>query len=390
MSARILIVEDDAIIARDIRTTLQDLGYSVVAVVASGEAAMSAITSTRPDLVLMDIHIQGPVDGIETAAGIREAHATPVIYLTSYSDDITVQRAKSTGAYGYVLKPFTDRDLRTAIEVALEKHEIERRLAERERWFATTLRVITEAVIAVDASGSITFMNPAAEALTGLAVADALGQSAIADSARLLNLFLADGVTPLPANEMPISRALAGESVSQVGLFVRAAGAPEGRWHSINASPVRDPDGTVRGAVTVSRDITDLRRAVEQLERAVVRDELTGLLNRRGFQDQAMRALSLANRTTRPLALIYIDLNGMKAINDQLGHAAGDRALVETAELMRRTFRVSDVLARLGGDEFAVLAPEYTEDDCWRSPRAAEMWTGTIRLASSGVTASAC
>ena len=363
VSSRILVVEDDAIIARDIRATLAELGYAVTATVASGGAAIDVVESERPHLILMDVHIRGPLDGIETAARIRERWPTPVVYLTSYSDDATIQRAKKTGAYGYVLKPFTDRDLRTAIEVALQKHEIEQRLAERERWFATTLKAISDAVIAVDTAGCITFINAAAETLTGLAAADALGRSAIADSTPVLDLFRADRTTRVATEDMPIVRALAGETVHQAEMFVRAPGALEGRWHSINASPVFEPNGATGGAVIVSRDITELRHAIEQLERAAVRDDLTGLLNRRGFQDRATQALSLANRTARPLALIYIDLNGMKTINDRFGHAAGDRALVEMAELMRRTFRTSDVLARLGGDEFAVLAPEYTQED---------------------------
>lgn len=158
-------------------------------------------------------------------------------------------------------------------------------------------------------------------------------------------------------------RALAGETVEQAEMFMRAPGEPEGRWHSVNASPVRDADGTIRGAVTISRDITELRRAVDKLTNAAVRDDLTGLLNRRGFHEQAALVVHIANRTSRPLALIYIDLNGMKAINDDLGHAAGDRALIETAKLLRKTFRVSDLVARLGGDEFVVLAPEYGEDN---------------------------
>ena len=126
----------------------------------------------------MDIHIQGEIDGIETALRIRDMHGTPIIYLTSHSDDGTVQRAKGTGAYGYVLKPFTDRDLRTAIEVALHKREIEQRLSERERWFATTLKSIGDAVIATDPEQRITFMNGVAERVTGWSLADAAGKKA--------------------------------------------------------------------------------------------------------------------------------------------------------------------------------------------------------------------
>jgi CheY-like chemotaxis protein len=103
MTSKILIVEDEAVIARDIQATLRELGYLVPPPVASGEEALQAVAIGSPDLVLMDIRIQGDVDGIETAARIRELHGTPVVYLTSHSDEATVTRAKATGAYGYVL-----------------------------------------------------------------------------------------------------------------------------------------------------------------------------------------------------------------------------------------------------------------------------------------------
>jgi len=366
MTARIFVVEDESVISRDIRATLEDLGYVVAGAAETGEAALAAIATSVPDLVLMDIHLRGAIDGIETAARLRQAHGVPIVYLTSYADDATLARAKGTGAYGYVLKPFTDRDLRTAIEVAIEKREMEQRLAERERWFATTLRSIADAVIAVDRTGLITFMNAAAEALTGVASEEARGAKSPAD---LFETWRQDGPQLAPVTDAPIARALAGNVVIEEILHVRTARARGGRWHSINASPVRDDAGNVCGAVMVSRDITELRDAMTRLEQVAIRDELTGLLNRRGFAEQAERLLALANRTSRPLALVYIDLNGMKPINDQLGHAAGDQALVEIAAVMRTAFRVTDVLARVGGDEFVVLAPDYTEDDDGRTLR---------------------
>lgn len=120
-AACILVVEDEAIIARDIQVTLQRLGYVVPPPVASCEEAFSSLIVHQPDLVLMDINIRGEVDGIETAARIRDSHGTPVVYLTSYSDATTTASAKATGASGYVLKPFRARDLTAAIELALQR-----------------------------------------------------------------------------------------------------------------------------------------------------------------------------------------------------------------------------------------------------------------------------
>lgn len=122
---RILVVEDERIVAKDISKRLKDLGYGVVAAVSSGEAAIETATEARPDLVLMDIQLKGSVDGIEAAEKIRSELNIPVIYLTAYADENTLQRAKVTEPFGYIIKPFDERDLHAAIEIALR-----RRLAE--------------------------------------------------------------------------------------------------------------------------------------------------------------------------------------------------------------------------------------------------------------------
>lgn len=359
----VLIVEDERIVAKDLQQTLMAMGYDAFAIVSSADEALKRAAERRPDVVLMDIRIKGSCDGIDTATALRARHGVPIIFLTAHADEATIERAKQSDPYGYLMKPVKAAELRSAIEVCIHRSEMENVLRDRERWFSTTLRSIVDAVVAVDAAGKVNFMNPAAEVLTAIRAADAIGRPVWDDVLRDWGMFRPDGSTRVPGEEIPIARALAGETVEQVELFVRAPGQPEGRWHSANAAPVRDPDGSIRGAVTVSRDITALRNAVEQLTKAAVRDELTGLLNRRGFLEQATREVLLANRHKRPLALIYVDLDGMKEINDRLGHAAGDRALADTADLLRVTFRLSDLIARLGGDEFAVLAPNYGQGD---------------------------
>ncbi len=128
MSApKILIVEDEVITSEVIAEQLSQLGYTVTDTVTSGTAALASIAKTLPDLVLMDIMLKkGDIDGVMTAAHIREQFKIPVIYLTAHSDEATLDRAKVTEAFGYIVKPFHDRDLRTAIEMALEKHRKER------------------------------------------------------------------------------------------------------------------------------------------------------------------------------------------------------------------------------------------------------------------------
>ncbi|NJM28274.1 MAG: hybrid sensor histidine kinase/response regulator, partial [Pseudanabaena sp. RU_4_16] len=122
---RILIVEDESIIAMTLSHILEDLGYTVIDAVSSGEAAIQAVNQGGIDLVLMDINIDGDIDGIETVIRIRQQHNIPIVYLTSYADDETIARAEKTGSFGYILKPFKGREVRAAIQIALSKYREE-------------------------------------------------------------------------------------------------------------------------------------------------------------------------------------------------------------------------------------------------------------------------
>lgn len=173
---RILIVEDEIITAADIRESLQDMGYTVLAIVSSGEEAIIKVEENNPDLVLMDIMLSGEMDGIETAKQILLRFNIPVVYLTAYSDKIILERAKITEPFGYILKPFNERELHINIEIAFYKHKMERELRQSEKWLAAILKNLGEAVIATNKKGIIKFMNPFAEAITGWKQEDALGK----------------------------------------------------------------------------------------------------------------------------------------------------------------------------------------------------------------------
>ncbi|MCD4807456.1 MAG: response regulator [Methanococcoides sp.] len=124
-NTRILVVEDEAIVAMVIKKRLMDLGYVVSGVAATGTDAINKVEGTFPDLVLMDIMLKGDMDGIEAAEEIRKRFSIPVIYLTAHSDENTLERAKLTEPYGYIIKPFTERDLSSNIEIAIHKHRRE-------------------------------------------------------------------------------------------------------------------------------------------------------------------------------------------------------------------------------------------------------------------------
>jgi DNA-binding LytR/AlgR family response regulator len=124
----VLVVEDESIVAKDIQQSLTKLGYNVVATASTGEKAIALAAELKPDIVLMDIMLKGTITGIEAAAEIKKTEAIPVIFLTAYADESTLERAKVTEPYGYIIKPFKEIDLHTSIEMALYKHKKEKEI----------------------------------------------------------------------------------------------------------------------------------------------------------------------------------------------------------------------------------------------------------------------
>lgn len=165
--AKIMIVEDDRIVAEDIQASLKKLGYAVSATVSFGEEAIKKAKEDNPDLVLMDIVLSGEMNGTEAADQICFQFNIPIVYLTAYTDEQVMEKAKITEPYGYIIKPFEDRELKIALEIALYKHRMEKKLKESEAWFSATLKSIGDAVISTDSKGYVNFMNPVAESLTG-------------------------------------------------------------------------------------------------------------------------------------------------------------------------------------------------------------------------------
>lgn len=174
--AKILIVEDEVVVAMELQGILSAIGYTVAGAVRSGEEAIETVRQTNPDLVLMDVRLVGEMDGIEAARVIRERFNIPVIYVTAHADEETVQRAKRTLPLGFIVKPFTQSDLRAGIEVALFKHEQDTQVREASECLATTLGVLGGAVILADADGVVRNMSSVAETLTGWKAKEAIGR----------------------------------------------------------------------------------------------------------------------------------------------------------------------------------------------------------------------
>ena len=174
---QILVVEDEGLIAEDVRRRLERLGYAVPDVAASGREALRLARANVLDLVLMDIHLQGDMDGIATAKAMWEELRLPVIYMTAHADEETVSRATATGPLAYILKPVSDLSLRSTVQIALYRHEMEDRVHASEAWLEATLRNVVDGILATGPSGEVLFLNAAAEQLTGWSGAEAKGRT---------------------------------------------------------------------------------------------------------------------------------------------------------------------------------------------------------------------
>lgn len=259
---RILVVEDEVIVARTIANQLTQLGYMVTGKASSGEVAIAKALETKPQLVLMDIILKGNMDGIAAAACIREQLDIPVIFLTAYGDDQTLQRAKLTQPFGYVVKPFTAKDLKIAVEIGLLKHQLEQDLRESRDKLATLLNSMSDAVIATNEQAQVTFMNPAAELITGWKQADAQGK----DISIVFNIV--DEITETEL-ENPVVKVLREQKVIYLGEFTSLI-TKHGQKVPIgdSASPIMRRSDTIDGVVVVFWDLSQ-RRQTEFLERAL-------------------------------------------------------------------------------------------------------------------------
>jgi diguanylate cyclase (GGDEF)-like protein/PAS domain S-box-containing protein len=346
---KVLVVEDEKIVAWDIQRDLQRTGYTVVAAVSSAEAALQAADQYRPDIVLMDIHLAGPEDGISAAQSIAVCCNIPVIFLTAYIDETTVQRATASSPYGYLVKPFRAEQLHTAIQVALQRHHSEQTDKSEQQQITNTLRSLGDPTITTNLQGQITFINSAAAALTGWPPHEALEQG-------IEKVFqLIDSETQaVIAN--PLHRAIADDTLVRLPdhcLLIDRGG----QTHCISnsATPIKNEQGETIGGVIVFQDISDRKHREDQLRQEAFCDLLTGLPNRRLFLDRLGQSFRTFRRTDQLFAVIFIDLDDFKTINDTLGHLAGDQLLLEAGQRFTKCLRSLDTVARLGGDEFGFL-----------------------------------
>ena len=274
---KILIVEDEGIIALDIKRRLEKQGYGVVGIADNANDALALVEQTNPNLVLMDIVIQGSVDGIQSAETIRQRFDVPILFLTAHSDQNTVRRAKEAMPYGYLTKPFDERELQACIDMAVFRHETEasRRLYER------AVEASLSGIFIVDVRLNefpIIQVNPAFEAMTQYS----LGHGATLTAEQLFVL------SSLPAAErMALREGLSGNSDYHVSALLRREGG-SCFWADITLSPVCDTTGHATHVVGIVQDVSERKRAEEALLR--MKANLETLVEQRTEEVQSREA----------------------------------------------------------------------------------------------------
>ena len=243
-----MVVEDEKLVALALEQCLKALGHEVVGLAATGQEAIRKAGELEPDLVLMDIRLKGDIDGIEAASRIHDTYKTPIVYLTAYSDDNTLERARAAQPDGYVLKPFEEKSLKSSVAMALCTASINAREQRIRQRLAGILADLAEAVIVADVKGNISFLNPRASELLGWSAAAAEGKF-FGQVFRLIDRNT--GETAI----LPMSRVLLeGEGVSMADCLLQ--GEAGGRLNvDVNLGPTRNTAGNIEGLVLTFHEI---------------------------------------------------------------------------------------------------------------------------------------
>ena len=267
INSRILIVTNEGKVAHDLRERLLKLGYKVVGIATSNEDLISKIKDSKPELILTDIRLNGERGGIKTGQLIHTNYDIPIIYITESVGETTIQRAKSTGPFGYVFKPFDEKQIYATIETALLRHHLESELREGRQWLNAVLDGINDGVIALDNQRMIRFINPIAEQLTGWSEIETMGKT------------LHEVFTPLTKSRMKEWKFYGIEKVFHPkntdprfeGLLVSKNGKTTPI--EVDFTIIKDDNGMAAGMVLVFRDITKRREAMREIQRQSQRAE---------------------------------------------------------------------------------------------------------------------
>ena len=359
-SSVLLVVDDYPENLISMRALLERQDWQVVTA-ASGVEALGLLLEHEVDLVLLDVQMPG-MDGFEVARlmrGSQRTRLTPIIFLTANEQSqAAVLKGYANGAVDYLFKPFDPQILRPKVQALLEQQRNRRDLQRLSRdlesaraFNASVLENAAEGILVVDESGLITYANPAISRLLNASVEELRGLA-------LLDFVIKPTVPEW--RESDFFRAYSTRDTFRIHDAVLHTSSGQQLPVALSCAPL---PGEQKAMVVTVLDMSVVRSLHQQLEYQAVTDPLTGLLNRRGFYQTVESALVRNERSDKSQALLYLDLDGFKSINDTHGHDAGDRVLRWVAEQLRDCLRPYDILARIGGDEFTALLDtlEYPE-----------------------------
>jgi len=341
---RILIVEDESIVQLDIRNSLQFLGYEVVGTVSTGEEGIAQAEQCRPDLVLMDIILKGSMDGVRAAEQIRSRLGIPVIFLTACADDKTLHRAKVSEPFGYVLKPFEQRELHGHIEIALYKHTMEKRLRESEERYSLATQGANDGLWDWNLQSKEIYYSPRWKTMLGY-------------EEKEITLSPQEWFNRLhPEDKSDVYRKLADHLRNSTPHFeceyriLDQSGSY--RWMLCRGLAIRDKNGNPYRVAGSQTDITDRK----------VYNPLTGLPNRTLLMDRLERALERSRRHKDfSFALLALDVDDWKIVNDSLGCIVADQLLIQIAKRLQGCLQPQDTAAHFGHDDFVLLLDDVRD-----------------------------
>jgi len=323
----------------------------------SNDLAIPDDAPDKIDLVMFEVGPGIAHSGQSLAALINTLSGYPLIAVTSDAHEHRGIAAVRAGAQGNVCADtITEPELEMVIDHAIQRHRLLMRLSETDSTVLSILKSINDGVIVVDRHGHVLDINPAARSILDLSPR----QQTDADWARAFCSIAADGKTTVAHDQLPLVRACRGQKFANQLAVYRLANQAD-IVLSINGQGLYDGNRSLVGGVITFRDTTDAVRRTIELEKRSQYDDLTLLPNRRLFTEQLEKALGRCQRGDRPLAVLFIDLDRFKSVNDTLGHDIGDELLRQVADRLNKNLRVGDLSGRWGGDEFVVYLEDFGE-----------------------------
>ena len=340
---RILVVEDETIVSLDLQNSLKILGYKVVGAASNGPDAIAKAESARPDLVLMDIILKGDMDGVQTAEAIHARLNVPVIFLTACADEATLQRAKVTEPFGYMIKPFEERELHSHIEIALYKHRMEKQLRESEERYFLATQGSNDGLWDWNVQEQKIYFSPRwksmlgyAESVIGTSPMDWLNRIHPSDREQV---------------EKRIAQHLSGTNSHFESEYRILDAKGEYRWVLCRGLARRDDKGNAHRIAGSQTDITDRK----------VYNPLTGLPNRILFIDRLEYAMKRAKPQTKAFGVAVIEVGDVRTIASSLGYVCADRLICEIARKIQGCLSANDTVAHFGNDDFVLLLEEVAD-----------------------------